>query len=74
MKIERYFAKKPSDVWERYLTASLKAQSKLEKRIEKIGKIIEFRKNNKMKLEEIGKKVGISKQAVHQIIKKFNLD
>ncbi len=58
----------------RFLRADLEAQEKLQERIEKVRKILDLRTKNKESLQKIGKKFGVSRQAIHQIIKQFKLD
>jgi len=58
---------------DRHIEDTLKAQKKLEKRLEKLREVLFMRVKNKATLEEIGQKYGCSKQNISALLKQFNL-
>lgn len=71
MRKYNYYSEK---TWGRELDRAIKRQKRLAIRIVKMETIIKMKKKNRFTLEQIGKKVGFTREYVRQLISFFRLE
>lgn len=56
-----------------YLVNAIAQEKKIKVRIKRIRQVIKLRSENRMTMEEIGAKIGVSKQYISQILGQIEL-